>query len=61
MTTSTNRTEGPSTAAPVLHPELLAVLERIAQALERGNERLQDVACAVEGVANRIEDLGGYL
>ena len=38
---------------------LLATLARIAAALERQNEILIDQTQAMEGIANRVEDLGG--
>lgn len=44
-----------------LDSSLLAVLERIAWALERQNELLEVQNDAIVGVSNRIEDAAGYL
>ena len=40
---------------------LLAALVRIAEALERQNALLDNQTQALEGIANRIEDVGGQL
>ena len=40
---------------------LLAALVRIAEALERQNALLDNQTQALEGIANRIEDVGGCL
>lgn len=40
---------------------LLAVLARIAEALEAQNALLENQTAALECISNRIEDLGGYL
>ena len=40
---------------------LLAALVRIAEALEKQNEILTDQTQAMEGIANRLEDVGGCL
>ena len=40
---------------------LLATLARIAAALEKQNEILIDQTEALTAIANRIEDVGGYL
>lgn len=41
--------------------QLLAVLTRIAEALEKQNEQLSDLTSAVCGVSMRIEDVGTWL
>ena len=54
------KTAKPS-AVDGLDSSLLAVLERIACALERQNELLEVQNDAIVGVSNRIEDAAGYL
>jgi hypothetical protein len=40
---------------------MLALLERIATALEKQNSVTDDLVSMTCGVANRIEDIGGYM
>lgn len=53
--------DGADSTDPHQGEQLLAVLERIACALEKQNEAVPNLSAAIEGIANRVEDLVGLV